>query len=881
MARLRAIGGGTAILLGLLLVSGCGKPPTSKSEQPGETKSAQPAPTKPELPAVAQSEKEAEAPAAGKNPDEAQRAGLDADYFKMADEDYFHDMDNGAYGAPPLTPDEIKGRNMWLVWTGGNDRQWDELARHTTLGYHDLLKVVTSHPSQDYCDYYGKEKVPCNRDSRWKWLGAVNEPCFEKPTGPDPERFGLWLDVRRKDCPSDPFENEEKYLGVKIGARGKPIGGGKTLPVGSYYGYASGIMGLRLFPNPDFDEAAAKRWDPERYYTDPDYYNDPNLVRPYRVGMSCGMCHVSPSPIHPPADPSNPEFKNLSSTVGAQYLWFGRLFAYRADLKGFMHQVTNSYPPGTTETSIVSTDYIVNPRSNNAIYNLAARLGIAKHWGKETLKGGELNNKQPFPELFFPPDTALSPRVLKDGADSVGIGGALNRVYVNIGLYSEDWFTHFNPSFGGKAITPFLIKNAEENSAYWRATEAGTPLTAKFFLKAGQPDRLKDAPGGDKYLTADQATLKRGKTVFAETCARCHSSKLPDIAWKAMPDGCSGPDYLNCFMRYWDLTKTDEFKAKMREIVLAPDFLENNYLSTDARIPVTLLRTNACAPLATNAIAGNIWDNFSSSTYKALPSVGRITVQDPFTGEHWQYAMPGGGRGFTRVPSLVSEWANAPFLINKRIGEFDPDPSVEHRMSAFSKAVEQLLWPEKRRQDGNFDGDILRTTQRSKVLIPKRQIPPELASIFDVPEPFTALSKEVVSRLFDKDGNFEVGPFPKGFPIYLINYQPEVDIRDPLEKLEHGKNVLELLAVFKANLPWPAKDASDEELLGWLAKLRKPLLSLSKCPDFVVNKGHYFGTAKFNETEGLSEDEKSFVKEPEPVLSDDDKRALIEFIKTF
>ncbi|HWX14659.1 MAG TPA: hypothetical protein VNY06_07395, partial [Methylocella sp.] len=374
----------------------------------------------------------------------------------------------------------------------------------------------------------------------------------------------------------------------------------------------------------------------------------------------------------------------------------------------------------------------------------------------------------------------------------------------------------------------------------------------------------------------------------AETCARCHSSKLPDVAWKAMPDGCSGPDYLECFMRYWKLTQTDDFKKKMLEIVLAPDFLEDNYLSTDARIPVTLLRTNACAPLATNAIRDNIWDNFSSSTYKSLPSVGKITVQDPFTGEHWQYAMPGGGRGFTRVPSLVSEWANAPFLINKRIGKFDENPSVEHRMKAFNEAIEQLLWPEKRKHDGNFDGEILRTTERSKVFIPKRQIPPELASILDFPERYATLLKEPISlvkepfsRLFDKDGNFEIGPFPKGFPIYLINYQPLVDIKDVGGKLEHVNNGGALLLTFGANLPWPAKDASDEEMLGWLAKLRKPLLKLSKCPDFVVNKGHYFGTAKFNDTEGLSDDEKSFVKDPEPVLKDDDKRALIEFLKTF
>jgi hypothetical protein len=80
---------------------------------------------------------------------------------------------------------------------------------------------------------------------------------------------------------------------------------------------------------------------------------------------------------------------------------------------------------------------------------------------------------------------------------------------------------------------------------------------------------------------------------------------------------------------------------------------------------------------------------------------------------------------------------------------------------------------------------------------------------------------------------------------------------------------------------WPSLDlsADDATLLAWGAKLREPLLKLSKCPDFVVNRGHYFGTARFNETDGLSEDEKSFGTEPP--LSDDDKRALIEFIKTF
>ena len=66
---------------------------------------------------------------------------------------------------------------------------------------------------------------------------------FEKPTAGREDRYGLWLDVRVEsdDCPPDPFENEEKYPGVRIGARGKNI------PVGSYYGYASGIVACGSF----------------------------------------------------------------------------------------------------------------------------------------------------------------------------------------------------------------------------------------------------------------------------------------------------------------------------------------------------------------------------------------------------------------------------------------------------------------------------------------------------------------------------------------------------------------------------------------------------------------------------------------------------------
>ena len=173
-------------------------------------------------------------PEPGKVFDEAKLVGRTADSFPQADEDWFHDMDNGI----ALTPEEVRGRNMWNVWSGGNDRLWDLMSDYT-YGAFDLLKIISNHPDQGY-----------SRANRWTYLGLVNEPCFEQPKAPRKDRYGLWLDVRGKGCEADPFENESKYPGVAIGARGKSLGEGKTHPVGSYYGYASGVLGLRLFPNP-------------------------------------------------------------------------------------------------------------------------------------------------------------------------------------------------------------------------------------------------------------------------------------------------------------------------------------------------------------------------------------------------------------------------------------------------------------------------------------------------------------------------------------------------------------------------------------------------------------------------------------------------------
>jgi hypothetical protein len=807
-------------------------------------------------------------PKSGEVLDEAMRVGRSAQSLPGADEDYLRDMDYGLTKDPeavraaldPYIPgisaeDAVKavaiGRNNWNIWTAGNDVLWEGFARQ---GFIDLLKTISSHKSLQF-----------SRDNRWYYLGVVNEPCFKKPTEPNQDRYGLWLDVRDPNCPPDPFENEAKYPGVAIGARGKNI------PLGSYYGYASGVLGLRLFPNPDFDEAAQKNWDPERYYTDPSYYNDKNLIRPYRVGMSCGFCHIGPNPTNPPADPENPKYENLNSNPGAQYFWIDRIFVWDADMSNFVYQLLHTSRPGALDTSLVSSDQINNPRTMNAVYSLAARVQIARKWGKEMLKGGEQHNKQfsdyvpsdsPLMNFYQKPDTVWTPRILKDGADSVGALGALNRVFVNIGLFSEEWLLHFIPLVGGANITPFPIATAQKNSAYWQATEAQTPNTALFFLASAQPDYLKKAPGGEAYLKPeDSPEVVRGREVFAERCARCHSSKLPEQVFTDFfpDDGCVGPNYLKCWNDYWAYTKTDAFKEQMQALASQPDFREDNFFSNELRIPVTLLETNACSPLATNALEGDTWNDFSSSSYKALPAVGKIQVHHPLTGEPREYDMPGGGRGYTRPASLISVWSTAPFLLNNTVGKFHWTGTVEDRMASFDDAITKLLWPEKRQGDKQYmtrsgklaPGVIDRTTETSFLRVQGGFLP-------DFLQPLVGFFSHWLPWLFG-EGGVEIGPIPKGTPINLIS---NIDLSSSKVQL------LKLLLKIKKDLKALPRDATDEQGRAALAGLVEPLLEVNKCPDFVVNRGHYFGTDYLPESEG------------EPGLSDADKQALIEFLKT-
>ena len=117
---------------------------------------------------------------------------------------------------------------------------------------------------------------------RFTEAGLINEPGCQ--AAPEKDEFGLFLEP-----PKDPLAPK---------------------PHEEIYGRSSGVIGLRLFKNPNFNANAGARWDVQRYFQDANYFNDPELVRPYRVGMSCAFCHAAPHPLNPPADTAEPESRS-------------------------------------------------------------------------------------------------------------------------------------------------------------------------------------------------------------------------------------------------------------------------------------------------------------------------------------------------------------------------------------------------------------------------------------------------------------------------------------------------------------------------------------------------------------------------------------------
>ena len=114
---------------------------------------------------------------------------------------------------------------------------------------------------------------------------------------------------------------------------------------------------------------------------------------------------------------------------------------------------------------------------------------------------------------------------------------------------------------------------------------------------------------------------------------------------------------------------------------------------------------------------------------------------------------------------------------------------------------------------------------------------------------------------------------PAGTPVGLLaNLNPLPENLDAAQRVDYAGKLLQLVATLNGDLQKLPKDASNDQTSQVFANSVDQLLELSKCPDLIVNRGHYFGTAF------LEPGEQAGVRGPG--LTDADKRALIEFLKT-
>jgi hypothetical protein len=810
--------------------------------------------------------------------DEAKALGKTPADFPADDFDYFQQMDvrpdgtvdaNGNSILKPLelTPDEIKGRNTWVLWCAGDEVFWDYLAGHS-YGFMDLLKL---------CDFAPDDKLA---GKRWGPAGLTIEPGTKVPDKPD--EFGLYI--------REPEDTTARQ------------------PDPKRYGRSSGIVGLRLFPNPKFDDRARKRWDAVKYRKDENYYNDPNLVRPYRVGMSCVFCHVAPHPLNPPADPDAPKWGNLSTTIGAQYFRIRAVFGNLLKEDNFIYHLLDSQPPGTIDTSLIATDQINNTSTMNALWDFGARLdrsGILAHRSADYAKDyaaryghNELEKvsaeSATIPVLLYDlPDAYANPRpvprILLEGADSVGAWGALARVYLNVGMFSERWITLQNIFIGFQKQQPFKLADAEKNSVYWQVNKRNVDYLGKFFLKSTAPMRLKDAPGGKQLGNVKgegvpwDPQLAAGRKVFAERCIICHSSKQPN----GMNGAPKGPEKINP-NQLVEYLKDPGYRSWALAEVEKPDFWENNFLSTDLRIPVTLIKTNAARSLGSNAIPGHMWEDYSSDTYKNLPAVSKIACWNPFMQQNVGWQPPGNGRGYYRPPPLVGIWATAPFLHNNTCGLFNNDPSVKGHLEAFNDAIYRLLTPGKTDEEAEANRYLWASGPSTDLGLPINHATLErfkqdhgliwrtpVGTNLHIPAPyiqqfFAGVSPEWIRWLVNYPwisfagllligilillasrkcvlgiivvvlavllglfaaflhgwfGHLNVMPMPAGTPVdMLANLDPD-QVKKPTN--------------FIALTPWAMRDLSkpgtDAE-----RKQAEKLLGMSASPDLVLDRGHYF-----------------------------------------
>lgn len=414
---------------------------------------------------------------------------------------------------------------------------------------------------------------------------------------------------------------------------------------------------------------------------------DASIEPPFLIGTSCGSCHIAFNPLNPPADPAHPQWENIKGLIGNQYTRMSELLGSGMPKSSLEYQMFAHPRPGVTDTSAISHDQINNPGTINALINVAQRPlfkgEIITKWRKAASCGSEKDEDKCWCEpgragkcwqkstreddttpVNLGGQKVVLPgvhHILKGSEDGIGALEAIQRVYFNIGSCSEQcWINHLSdmrqvdPEQRGFGQTSFSIGQCRRDCPNFRAIEDRLQNVFDFFasaesdqtdLHAARNNERKAKNLGASYamadLTADlekefgKGALSRGQTIFADNCARCHSS---------IPESTGG-----AFKNRDFTASNDAHPRKVRA-----DFLGN-----DQSTPVTEVGTFRCRSLHSNHQAGHLYMEYASDSMRQRPIVADIPERNE---------LKDGGRGYMRNVSLVNVWATAPFMHNNAIG---------------------------------------------------------------------------------------------------------------------------------------------------------------------------------------------------------------------
>ena len=610
-----------------------------------------------------------------------------------------------------LAPAELAGAEIWYQATAGS-------ARFTTYTFQQRLGVLV--------DWFRILRADRAATRFYNW-GTIHDPsCCTPGSAGCPaksaeETYGFeW-------CAGDdrllPYVGKTGYRDPACDFKDPGGLGDKQDPCDLRFGTSTGALGFRKFPNPRFN---AERWRKvngglgtwEGYARpipgDPNqisHLGDPSIEPPFLIGMACGACHISFNPLHPPRDPAKPAWEDLKGAVGNQYTLAAQIFASGMSPHTIEFQLFAHDRPGTVDTSAMPNDVVHNPGTMNAIINFSQRPTFP---GEQVRKWRAVASCPPSADVdscWCEPGkpgkckqrslrAETVPHVLKGGEDSIGLLEAIQRVYFNIGSCSEEcWVNHLtdarqlDPQQRNFGQTEFEIGQCRRDCPGFRAIEDRLGDIAAFFLSR-KPTDLYQARGlaGRRDL-AEQldaeygpGAVDRGRAVFAQNCAFCHSSQK---------DVSAATDFL----------KTDENGQRV------------DWLGNDQATPASKVETYRCRALHSNHLRGHVWGQYASETYHDRP--GDPGLPDP----------TGGGRGYYRNISLINAWAFAPFMHNnalgpevcggkheedlysfpyvkrgtlERLGDGEApacqvyDPSVEGRYKLYKASMEDLLNPDQR-----------------------------------------------------------------------------------------------------------------------------------------------------------------------------------------